>query len=47
MNGVEGGGGVLKKMLPLFRWGLGGRLGPGTQWMSWIGIDRCDDSVDL
>ena len=32
-------GGVLKKMLPLFRWGLGGRLGPGTQWMSWIGID--------
>jgi uncharacterized protein (TIGR01777 family) len=32
-------GGVLKKMLPLFRFCLGGRLGPGTQWVSWIGID--------
>lgn len=30
------GGGVLGRMAPLFRWGLGGRLGPGTQWMSWI-----------
>ncbi len=29
-------GGVLGKMLPLFRLGLGGRLGHGRQWMSWI-----------
>ncbi len=29
-------GGALKKMLPLFRAGLGGRLGGGRQWMSWI-----------
>jgi len=32
-------GGALGKMLPPFRLGLGGRLGGGTQWMSWIGID--------
>jgi uncharacterized protein (TIGR01777 family) len=32
-------GGALAKMLPLFRLGLGGRLGSGRQWMSWIGID--------
>jgi uncharacterized protein len=32
-------GGALAKMLPLFRSGLGGRLGSGRQWMSWIAID--------
>jgi uncharacterized protein (TIGR01777 family) len=25
-------------MLPIFRIGLGGRIGNGRQWMSWIGI---------
>ena len=30
------GGGALGQMLPLFRWGLGGRLGSGKQWFSWI-----------
>ncbi|HEX7861544.1 MAG TPA: TIGR01777 family oxidoreductase [Verrucomicrobiae bacterium] len=29
-------GGALAKMLPVFRKGLGGRLGSGKQWMSWI-----------
>lgn len=29
-------GGALKQMLPLFRLGLGGNLGSGQQWMSWI-----------
>jgi uncharacterized protein (TIGR01777 family) len=29
-------GGALGKMLPLFRLGLGGKLGSGTQWWSWI-----------
>ena len=32
-------GGALAKLLPLFRAGLGGRVGTGEQWMSWIGID--------
>ncbi|OHV65948.1 DUF1731 domain-containing protein [Pseudofrankia sp. BMG5.36] len=33
------GGGVLARQLPLFRAGLGGPLGSGRQWVSWIGID--------
>lgn len=32
-------GGALAKMLPLFRWGLGGVLGSGRQYMSWIALD--------
>lgn len=32
-------GGALQQMLPLFRFGLGGRLGSGNQYWSWIGID--------
>ncbi len=32
-------GGVLAKQLPLFRIGLGGRIGGGHQYMSWIAID--------
>ncbi|HKV44130.1 MAG TPA: TIGR01777 family oxidoreductase [bacterium] len=32
-------GGVLAKLLPIFRLGLGGRLGGGYQWMSWITLD--------
>lgn len=31
-------GGALQKQLPLFRLGLGGRLGSGRQWVSWISI---------
>jgi len=33
------GGGALAKMLPAFRMWVGGRLGEGKQWMSWIHID--------
>ncbi|WP_320666553.1 TIGR01777 family oxidoreductase [Prochlorococcus sp. MIT 1307] len=29
-------GGALKKMLPVFKAGLGGPIGDGDQWMSWI-----------
>ena len=32
-------GGALAKMLPIFRLGLGGRLGDGRQWMSWVSRD--------
>lgn len=37
-------GGALAKMLPIFRVGLGGPLGRGTQWVSWIHLD---DLVEL
>jgi uncharacterized protein (TIGR01777 family) len=32
-------GGALAKMLPAFRCGVGGRLGTGRQWWSWISLD--------
>ena len=37
-------GGALDKMLPPFKLGVGGRLGNGSQWMSWIHIR---DLVDI
>lgn len=35
---LSGHGGTLGRLLPLFRLGLGGRLGSGRQWMSWISL---------
>jgi uncharacterized protein (TIGR01777 family) len=32
-------GGALQKQLPLFRAGLGGRLGSGRQYLSWVSLD--------
>ena len=32
-------GGALKKLLPLFKFGVGGKFGNGKQWQSWISID--------
>jgi uncharacterized protein len=37
-------GGTLRLLRPLFSAGLGGRIGDGRQWLSWIGID---DLVDI
>ena len=31
-------GGALAQMLPVFRAGLGGRLGSGRQWISWVAL---------
>jgi len=33
-------GGILARLLPLFRLGLGGRIGTGRQVMSWIGLSE-------
>ena len=33
------GGGLLKQVLPPFKMGVGGKLGSGTQWMSWIHVN--------
>ena len=35
----SGGGGLLGPLVPLFKMGLGGRIGSGNQWMSWISLD--------
>ena len=40
-------GGALKKMLPLFRFGLGGRLGTGAQYMSWISLTDVARAIDF
>lgn len=39
-------GGALRKMLPPFKAGLGGRVGSGRQRVSWIGIDDLTDMID-
>lgn len=33
------GGGLLQQVLPPFKMGVGGKLGSGQQWMSWIHVD--------
>jgi uncharacterized protein len=41
---VLGDGGALARLLPVFRYGLGGRLGSGRQWMAWIHVQ---DAVNM
>lgn len=38
-NVFAAGGGYLGPLLPLFRLGLGGRLGNGRQYLSWVALD--------
>lgn len=40
-------GGILRSQLPIFRAGLGGRLGHGRQFMSWITIDDLVSAVQF
>lgn len=36
---LDARGGALQRMLPPFRMGVGGKLGSGKHWMSWIHLD--------
>jgi uncharacterized protein (TIGR01777 family) len=42
---MSGKGGALQKMLPPFRLGLGGRLGDGRQWWSWVSVDDVASAI--
>jgi uncharacterized protein len=35
---LGGGGGVLGQMVPLFKWFVGGPIGNGRQWFSWVHV---------
>jgi NAD dependent epimerase/dehydratase family enzyme len=39
-------GGALRRLLPPFRLGLGGPLGHGRQWWSWIALDDLGEMAD-
>lgn len=39
-------GGMLGRLLPIFRWGLGGRVGSGSQWISWVSIDDAVRAIE-
>jgi uncharacterized protein (TIGR01777 family) len=40
-------GGMLAKLLTPFKMGMGGRVGPGTQYISWVAIDDVVNAVML
>jgi uncharacterized protein len=44
---LSAAGGALKTMLPPFRLGVGGKLGSGRQYMSWVGIDDVVGAIHL
>ena len=43
---LDPAGGALAKLLPVFRAGLGGPLGGGRMWMSWIALDELCRVID-
>ena len=40
-------GGALAKMLPPFELGAGGKIGPGSQWTSWVARDDVMRAIEL
>jgi uncharacterized protein (TIGR01777 family) len=44
---LDARGGAVAKMLPIFRLGIGGPLGNGKQWMSWIAMPDLLDVIVL
>ncbi len=42
---VLGDGGMMAKLLPLYRLGLGGPVGKGNQWLSWVHIDDVIEAI--
>ena len=45
---LDPSGGALREQLPFFRLGLGGRIGTGRQWLSWISLrDEVDAIIHL
>ena len=43
---LSGHGGALKKMLTPFRLGVGGKLGDGRQYMSWVTLDDAVSAIE-
>ncbi len=44
---LSAGGGALAKLLPPFKLGMGGPIGSGRQWMSWIGLEDQLRAIEL
>ncbi len=44
---LDSGGGMLARLLPVFRWGFGGTLASGAQWMSWISLADLMQVIEL
>ncbi|MGH9690879.1 MAG: TIGR01777 family oxidoreductase [Candidatus Acidiferrales bacterium] len=42
---LSAAGGALPRMVAPFKFGLGGRVGNGRQWMSWVALDDATDIV--
>jgi uncharacterized protein (TIGR01777 family) len=40
-------GGALAQMLPVFRAGIGGRLGSGRQWISWVALPDVTRAIEF
>lgn len=40
-------GGMLPRLVGLFRWGLGGVIGPGTQYLSWVTLSDVVRAVEF